>query len=78
MNCRALLLAGVLFLPATTSYADDATYCRDLNASARAVTSGGGVTVPTDVAVAMAKCDADSIKVLEKYITGHKGTLPKR
>jgi hypothetical protein len=34
--------------------------------------------VPTDVAAAMAKCDADSNKVLEKYIIENKGTLPKR
>lgn len=78
MNNRTLALAGALCLFATASLADDASYCRDLNASARGITSGGGVTVPTDVAVAMGKCDADGIKVLEKYITDHKGTLPKR
>jgi hypothetical protein len=78
MTSRALALAGALSLFATASFADDASYCRNLNASARSVTSGGGVTVPTDVAVAMGKCDADSINVLEKYITDHKGTLPKR
>jgi hypothetical protein len=78
MNIRTLVLAGVLSLFATASFADDASYCKDLNVSARSVTSGGGVTVPTDVAVAMGKCDADSIKVLEKYIADHKGTLPKR
>jgi hypothetical protein len=78
MNNRTLALTASLSLFATASFADDASYCKDLNTTARGVTPGAGVTVPTDVAAAMAKCDADGIKVLEKYITDNKGTLPKR
>jgi hypothetical protein len=78
MTIRTLALAAAWSLLATVSYADDASYCKDLSATARTVTSGGGATVPADVATASAKCDADSIKVLEKYITDQKGTLPKR
>ncbi len=78
MIIRTLTLAGVLSLLATASFADDASYCKDLSATARSVTSGGGSTVPTEVAAAMAKCDADSNKVLEKYIIENKGTLPNR
>jgi hypothetical protein len=78
MSIRALTLAAVLSLFATASFADDASYCKDLNATAKTVTSGGGSTVPSDVAGAMTKCDAGSIATMEKYITDNKGTLPKR
>ena len=78
MTIRTMALAAALSLLATASYADDASYCKDLTATARTVTSGGGATVPADVAAASAKCDAGSIKVLEKYITDNTGTLPKR
>jgi len=78
MIVRTLALATVLSLFATASFADDASYCKDLSATAKTVTSGGGSTVPADVATASATCDPASIKVLEKYITDNKGTLPKR
>ena len=78
MTIRTLALATILSLFATASFADDASYCKDLTATAKTVTSGGGSTVPASVAEASAKCDAGSITVLEKYITDNKGTLPKR
>jgi hypothetical protein len=78
MMIKALAVASALTLVATAAFADDASYCKDLSATARTVTSGGGSTVPTDVAAAMAKCDAASNAVLEKYITDNKGTLPKK
>lgn len=78
MKIYALALAAGLSLVTTAAFADDAAYCQALNAGARTVGSGGGATVPANVAEAMTKCDAGSIATLEKYITENKGTLPKR
>ena len=71
-------MCAAMALPLSAARADDASYCSALNTAARGVTSGGGSTVPTNVADAMTKCTPDSIKTLETYITGNKGTLPKR
>ncbi len=71
-------MCTAMVLPLSAARADDASYCTALNATSRSVTSGGGSTVPANVADAMTKCTPDSIKTLEKYITDNKGTLPKR
>ncbi len=74
----ALAICAAIVLPLSAAKADDASYCAALNASARSVGSGGGSSVPASVADAMTKCNADSMKTLEKYITDNKGTLPKK
>ena len=73
-----LAICAAMVLPLSAAKADDASYCSALNSAARGVTPGGGSTVPTSVAEAMTKCNADSMKVLEKYITDNKGTVPKK
>ena len=58
----------------------DAKYCHALAEKTRMVTAGG-TAPPTEVPVAISKCDsgdAGAIATLEKYLVENKQELPKR
>ncbi len=80
---KALLLAGVSLALTSTAFGQsaDAKYCKALADKAAGVTRGGGTTPPTEIPVAVSKCDtgdAGAIATLEKYLTENKQTLPTR
>jgi len=80
---KAFLLAGVSLVLSSTAFAQsaDAKYCKALADKAATITRGGGTTPPTDIPVAVSKCDsgdAGAISTLEKYLTDNKQSLPPR